>query len=417
MNQVLLSKKLVYFLVFYVLFCGFAIKNLNASKSILFVIDVVYIVLFLRGNFRIKAAGLRFPLFILCLILINALIGILLNDGIIGNFLWGIRNQYFSCVLLLASASFLCINDIKKIFKFFFYFQFLNLGCAIYQYTILGYWGDDNNGAFVNGGGQDIFCGILVTYYLYRYVRHECKLWQFIFILLSSLLIAAIEEEKFIFIETAFIFFYFFLTGKIGLRNVFIALVFFVIMFFSLGTLADIGGENSLEILTDKEAFMEYQENAYEFPRIGSSEILEQMFFKEENQYYWGLGLGMCEESSTLDFINDDFYRRYGWLNYSWFTFHINFLQTGWVGIVLFLSFFVSILWSNIKNKKRAPQKLKYLYDVSNIIVILCVMTIWYNATLRSYNTLIPFFALSLGMIVSRWVKENSKNVPSSLQR
>ena len=188
-------------------------------------------------------------------------------------------------------------------------------------------------------------------------------------------------------------------------------------MFFSLGTLADIGGENSLEILTDKEAFMEYQENAYELPRIGSSEILEQMFFKEENQYYWGLGLGMCEESSTLDFINDDFYRRYGWLNYSWFTFHINFLQTGWVGIVLFLSFFVSILWSNIKNKKRAPQKLKYLYDVSNIIVILCVMTIWYNATLRSYNTLIPFFALSLGMIVSRWVKENSKNVPSSLQR
>lgn len=417
MNQVSFSKKLVYFLVFYILFCGFAIKNLNASKSILFVIDIVYVVLLLRGNFRIKAAGLRLPVFILCLILINAFVGILLNDGVIGNFLWGIRNQYLSCILLFASASFLCVNDVKKIFRFFFYFQFLNLGCALYQYFVLGYYADSNNGAFVTGGGQDIFCGILIAYYLYQYIKHGCKLWQFLFVLFSSLLIAAIEEEKFIFIETAFIFFYFFLTGKISLRNILIAVVFFVMMLLSFNTLSDINGEGSFDILTDQEAFMEYQENAYALPRIGSSGILEQMFFREENQYYWGLGLGMCEESSTLDFINDDFYRRYGWLNYSWFTFHINFLQTGWVGIILFLSFFVSILWSNIKNKKRAPQKLKYLYDVSNIIVILCIMTIWYNATLRSYNTLIPFFALSLGMIVSRWVNENFKNIPSSLQR
>ena len=128
------------------------------------------------------------------------------------------------------------------------------------------------------------------------------------------------------------------------------------------------------------------------------------MFFTDYFQYYFGLGMGKCEDASTLSFINTDFYNQYGWLEYTWFTFQINFLQTGWIGIFLFVMFLISILYINIRNKKKCPDNLKYYYDISIVITILCIMTIWYNATLRSYNTIIPFFVLSLGGIVNRYI-------------
>lgn len=405
MSLSITSRKLVYFIIYYNLFCGFAIKNFGLDKSFLFLIDIVYIIIFFRGHFKINRTGLTLPVIILCLLFFVLLIGAIGNDVAPFNFIWGLRNQYFSLAIFFASASFLSIYDINKIFKFFFYFQFLNLACALYQYFALGYYADANNGAFTSGGGQDIFCGVLIAYYLYGYMQHRCKAWHFIFVLVSSLAIAALEEEKFIFIEIVFIFAYFYLASKkLGFKKIALAIIFIAVFGIGLSLLSQIGGTGSLEILTNKDAFMEYQENAYTLPRVGSSAIIEKKFFTNDFQYLFGLGMGKCEDASTLNFINTEFYNQYGWLQYTWFTFQINFLQTGWLGIFLFIMFFVSIIYTNIHNKKKCPNNLKYYYDISIIITILCFITIWYNATLRSYNTIIPFFVLSLSGIINRHI-------------
>lgn len=234
-------------------------------------------------------------------------------------------------------------------------------------------------------------------------MRKECKTWQFAFVLISSLVIAAIEEEKFIFIEAVFIFAYFYFTGKqMGFKKIFIGVMLIVVLVVGASLLAQIGGSGSLEILTNKDAFMAYQEGAYALPRVGSSPIIEKMFFQDNWQYFVGLGLGTCEDASTLSFINTDFYNKYGWLQYTWFTFQINFMQTGWLGISLFVTLFISIIISSITGKRKCPDYLKHYYDISIIITFLCIMTIWYNATLRSYSTIIPFFAMSLSGIITR---------------
>lgn len=156
---------------------------------------------------------------------------------------------------------------------------------------------------------------------------------------------------------------------------------------------------------------MDYQENAYALPRIGSSAIIENMFFIHGWQDIFGLGMGTCEDASTLSFINTDFYEKYGWLEYTWFTFQINFLQTGWLGICLFVAFFISIIVSSMRGKRKCTDGLKHYYDISIIITMLCIMTIWYNATLRSYNSLIPFFAMSLSGIITRQLSsQNAAN-------
>ncbi len=406
------ARKSVFFTIYYMLFCGFVIKNFGVDKSCMFLIDIVYLLLLFCCSFKIKSAGLSFSMTIWKMLFCVLFLGALINAVPPMNFMWGLRNQYFSLILFFASASVLCLQDIKKIFKFFFYFQFLNLACALFQYFVLGLFRDANNGAFTSGGGQDIFCGILMAYYLYQYMHKECKTWHFAFVLISSLVIAAIEEEKFIFIETVFIFSYFYFTSKqLGFKKIFIAVIFVTVIGIGINLLAQINGGWNLDVLTNKEAFMDYQENAFALPRIGSSSVIERMFFHNDWQSFFGLGLGTCEDASTLSFINTDFYNKYSWLQYTWFTFQINFMQTGWLGIFLFVAFFISIIVSNVKGKRKCPDYLKHYYDISIIITILCIMTIWYNATLRSYNSIIPFFAMSLSGIVTRQlVSQNHSN-------
>lgn len=401
------SKKIIYFIIYYTLFCGFAIKNLNLNKSILLFVDILCLILLLKNKFKIKVTNLQNIVFVLTLLFFFLLVGAGLNNVSLTNFIWGIRNQYMALPLFFAAASFLSIKDIEKILKFFFYFQFLNFSCALYQYFVLGYYEDINNGAFINGSGQDIFCGILMACYLFYYINKKCKLWQLIFVIISSLVIAALEEEKFIFIEAMVLFmYYFFIAGKINLMKIFIAIIFIFILVLSVNMLSDINGTGSLEILTNKDAFISYQENAFELPRIGSSKIISEKFFFSEWQNLFGLGIGNCEDATTLNFIDTSFFNLYGWLNYTFFTFHVNFLQTGWIGIILFILFFIFILINNIKGKMHCHNELKYYYDISIIITLLCMMTIWYNATLRSYNSVIPFFMLSLGSIVTRQNKK-----------
>ncbi len=403
MSSVRLSKRLVYFTIGYTLFCGFAIKNLNFGKSCLFLVDILCLLILIRDNFKLKKTNLFGTIPIIIFLMLSLLIGAGINSVSIPNFIWGLRNQYIALPLFFASASFLCLQDIHKLFRIFFYFQILNLICALYQYLVLGYYQDLNNGAFINGNGQDIFCGVLVTYYFYQYINHNCKLRPFIFILFSSLVIAALEEEKFIFIEIAIIFTYYFITsGNISIKKILLAITFSLMLIIGLSILAEVNGEGSVEVLTNKDAFMNYQENAFTLPRIGSSQVISEMFFKHDYQELFGFGLGNCEESSTLSFIDATFYNQYGWLRYNWFTFQINFLQTGWLGIILFLSFFTYILWSNIYNRHKSPDKLKHYYDISIVIIILCVITIWYNGTLRGYNSPFPFFALTIGNIITR---------------
>ena len=405
------SRKLVYFVIGYNLFCGFAIKNLAFNRACLFFIDILLVFILLRGNFKISQTGLKLPTAILGFLFPVLLIGAVINGVEPANFAWGLRNQYLSLAIFFASASFLRLQDIDKLFKFFFYFQFLNLTCALYQYFVLGYYMDTNNGAFINGNGQDIFCGVLIAWFLFKYTNRECKLWQFVFVLLSSLLIAAIEEEKFIFIETIIIFLYYFFVGKkLDFKKIMTGAALIAILVVSSAVLTDINGSGSLEVLTNREAFVSYQENAFELPRVGSSQVISTMFFTQEWQNLIGLGLGMCEQSTTLSFINDDFFNRYGWLNYDWFTFHVNFLQTGWIGIILFLSFFLSVLYTNWRNKKRCPKELKHYYDISIIIAFLCFATIWYNSTLRSYNSIVPLFVLSIGGIVTKQLTNKLRN-------
>lgn len=124
--------------------------------------------------------------------------------------------------------------------------------------------------------------------------------------------------------------------------------------------------------------------------------LYKNMFFETPIEAFFGIGLGKATEAN-LPFLDTSFFTKYQYLNYNWFSFQNLFLQTGWVGITLYVSFFFSLLIYNLYQKYSAPVRYRYLYDITITIALICILVIWYNATLRLSYAIVPYFVLGLG--------------------
>lgn len=125
--------------------------------------------------------------------------------------------------------------------------------------------------------------------------------------------------------------------------------------------------------------------------------------FETPIEAFFGIGLGKATEANLP--FGHIFFTKYQYLNYNWFSFQNLFLQTGWVGITLYVSFFFSLLIYNLYQKYSAPVRYRYLYDITITIALICILVIWYNATLRLSYAIVPYFVLGLGPCVTRELK------------
>lgn len=404
----------IFWMFVYECFSCFLMKNFGAPKAIAFGMDYFYLILFVQAMKTKSSKELFLPTLIFIALFVSTIVGMVVNSSEISNFIWGARSEFWGLTVLYASVKFLDIDNIERIMRFFFSFQFLNLACAAYQYHILGYYQDLNNGAFLGGAYQDIFCAILFAYYFYKYIRKEDKLWKLIFVALSGLYIAVVEEEKFIFIEFAGIIAYYFVSTGLNFTKVLIMVGSVIAAIIALPILNSVNGQDSMEMLTSWDNFIGYATMVgygYELPRLGSSVIISAKFFGDSLQDFFGLGLGMCEDASTISFINTAFYQQWSWLHYMWFTFQIQFMQTGWVGIILYIAFFASVLVVNFKNRASMPEKYKYFADFSVAMSFIAIAVIWYSSSTRGQAGNFVFFAIAIGLAISRQLNKNNKMI------
>ena len=394
-NTVFTSKtstvgNILYWLFVYQCFSCFLMKNFGAPKTISFGIDIFNLIILVYVLKQKASKELLLPKVILCALIISTVVGMVGNSAELTNWIWGARSEFWNMSVLFACVKFLTLSDIERIMKFFFKFQFLNFACAAYQYHVLGYYQDLNNGAFVGGAYQDIFCALLFAYYFYKYIRHEDKLWKLLFVGLSGLYIAVVEEEKFIFIEFAGIVAYYFVSTGMNFAKILIMAGCVAAGVIALPILNSVNGQDSMEMLTSWDNFIGYATMTgygYELPRLGSSAIISAKFFGDTTQV-----------------------QQWSWLHYMWFTFQIQFMQTGWIGIILYIAFFVSILAVNLVCRKNIPDNYKYFADFSVAMSFIAIAVIWYSSSTRGQAGNFVFFAIAIGMAINRQLKSN-KNV------
>ena len=407
--KTLWMKRLLLCALWWHLFSNAVNKNVVELSNVFSLVpDLLLVFLMLSDVIRLEKTGLRAAKWSVYVMVGTCLLGLVVNSSSIFNFAWGYRCSYLQIAALFVTASLCTLRDFHKLFEYLYYFFILDLLLAVYQYVVLGYYQDLNNGAFMGGAGQDFFCAAVFAYHYYMYIEKKCPIKKVAFIFAGCVLIAVLEEEKFIFIELAGIVAYQTLVSKFSVVRLALLILVVIGLSYGIDYMGEVNGHDT-STLTDINSFVEFAQMVgygYELPRVGSSVYIEKMFFHDDANVLFGLGLGMCEDSS-LSLVDTSFFERHGWLNYFYFPFQIGFLQTGWVGVISFLALFVIMIVQQWKSMLKAPRGMKAYHHITIVLSFIAIGTYWYNGTLRLGNALLPYVVLAIGFVANKYYKSN----------
>jgi hypothetical protein len=134
--------------------------------------------------------------------------------------------------------------------------------------------------------------------------------------------------------------------------------------------------------------------------RLSSVTALSERVLTNPVQRIFGLGLGNCD-TSAFAICNTPFYRNYGYLHYIWFTIAMIFLETGYVGLIIYSGFFVVCLLRASGHLRTQTDDLIYS-KLSILIAGLCLIVMVYNASLRTEPGYMFYFVLAAPYICGR---------------
>ena len=300
---------------------------------------------------------------------------------------------FFACVVLLTE------KNINSIMNMLCAIQIVNFLLTIYQYAVLKLDQDNLGGIFgIEKGANaysNVYLCLLCTYMLIRYLTKKTKILPMVLTIGSALVIAVLAELKIFFIEILVIVLMGILLSNPSARTV------KTIVFIAIGLVVAIALFGSLfpehlAILLSWVLLTQYTTESiagYRINRMNAFSEINKIFFKDNPlRNLFGYGFGNCEEGTA-------FYAQYSHYKYSWFTHQVSFLDTGFVGILFIASFFVLVYIFSAKSKKVNPENSAY-YTLGQIMSVLCMIWIVYDASLRSEVAFMAFFALAIPLAI-----------------
>lgn len=372
-----------------------------SMDAILFVL----VFLMLRDKKIIVSSSIK-PLMILVLIFfLYTLFTYLFNYQSVFYYIWGLRNTFSFYVAFFIFAVYLSQEEATlwlKILDVLFWIHFV---LAIFQFSFLGVRQDYLGGLFGTTIGTNgysiVFLCIVITKSLLCNFNGTEKPFVCILKCLAALTFAAMAEMKFFYI--AFIL-------MLILASVFTKFSKRKFVMIVVGIIGVAIGSVVLTGLFGFEGFMSW-ESIWEFAtkenysseddlnRFSAIFTLSKTIVTEPAQRLFGLGLGNCDTSRVAIF-NTPFFQQYQYLHYDWFSSVMMFLETGIIGLVLYISFFVTSAVLSHKQLKKANSN-KLFCQLAFIMSILCVIISFYNSSLKIYCAYMVYFVLSLPFIRS----------------
>lgn len=317
--------------------------------------------------------------------------------------LWSYRNLmrfflfFFSCAVLLTH------KDVKNLLKIFTVMFWVNLGVVSIQFWLLGFKQDNLGGIFGTdmgcNGHLNTFLCIYLAYVCVQYMARKMSFSYFLAVSGGSLYIAALSELKFLFIEYVIILFMSILVSRFSLRIVFMIAGASVGLFIGIQLFNRYfpGWEFTLEQIMDYAGTGGYSTET-DLNRITALQTVTKYFLTEPDKFLLGMGLGSCDTSS---FFQSTFFLQYGErLHYNYLLHAFTLLETGWIGFIIFLAFFVSILILAWKCSKEVSRDRRTLCLTTMLVAAICLIQCFYNNALRVENSgYLAFFALAIPFI------------------
>ena len=403
---IITGKKTVLFILYFTIIMETLICEFKFPSFIRYINDLAIVILLfftMRTKTIIKFRQIKcsFILISIVMLFLCFWISSIVNLVPIQLLIWAIRNTFRGITFMIGCICFLEEEDIHKIFNNLFIFQIINMILALYQFFILGHIMDFVGGIFGygNGAGINIFNALLISYFFNAYLQKKESLIKLIIVVMTSFIIAAIAEEKMSYIFFLVIVFIAILFNKISFRKILCINISIFTLIMGLNLLK-LYYPDMYEIMTNRDLLIEYSsatyDEGYKIPRLGAFKFIDKKFFANSiDNKLLGLGFGNCE-TSNIKIFESEFYEVYGHYNYRWFTHQWIYIECGIIGFISYIMFFVLIILYYIKN---IIKNNKYFIITGLCMTVCCVITIWYNATLKVDMSYLAFFSMSIGFV------------------
>lgn len=403
------KKILIYIQVIYVCFMLWLRDVVGLPSAILYLTDVITVlIIFLQFRDIIrgfKTATVSPQIWIFGLIVSFMLLGAVINLVNPKLVIWGGRNNirffvfFFLCIALLSK------RDVEKFVDMFKVFFWLNVVLMTFQHFVQGYRDDFLGGFFGVASGCNAYVCVMLclitAIILAEFNSSQAKLGTLLIYCAACIYIATLSELKIYFLELVLIAAVQLLYTKPSKKTVGICITVAVILIAGFSFVKRYNPD-ILKVFLDSDAREYYLSgngytNSGDLNRLSAIQELYAKFFKGDRLHtLLGFGLGSCD-SSSFSFLQSAFYKKYEYLHYRWFTHAWVFLEQGAIGIILLITFFVSIAVCIMRTKNRT------IYDLITFSFLpTCVIGIIYNNSLELETCYLIALACSVPFIIHK---------------
>ena len=339
------------------------------------------------------------------------LVGYLFNYQSVFYYLWGLRNNIRMFVAFFAFAYLADWEDANGWIKALDVLFVINFAVVILQY-FSGYGQDYIGGIFGTSKGCNgsllIFLCIVFAKTILSFMRGEEKMSKCIFVSVASLLVSTLSELKMFFILFILILFMAsFMTAHSIKKTLFFAFGAVLVVLFS--TLLTVLYKDFTDFLSFDSLIKALTDTGYatdeDIGRFTALPVISQRFLPGFFRKLFGLGLGNCD-SSSLSMFNTPFFKSHQTVHYSYFSYAFLFLETGFVGLALYASFFVASFFVSRKLKKLDMAD-EFACQMSIILSVISLILLVYNSSLRMEIGFMLFFVLALPIISANEQRES----------
>lgn len=339
------------------------------------------------------------------------LVGYLFNYQSVFYYLWGLRNNIRMFVAFFAFAYLADWEDAKGWIKALDVLFVINFAVVILQY-FSGYGQDYIGGIFGTSKGCNgsllIFLCIVFAKTILSFMRGEEKMSKCIFVSVASLLVSTLSELKMFFILFILILFMAsFMTAHSIKKTLFFAFGAVLVVLF--GTLLTVLYKDFTDFLSFDSLIKALTDTGYatdeDIGRFTALPVISHRFLPGFFRKLFGLGLGNCD-SSSLSMFNTPFFESHQTVHYSYFSYAFLFLETGFVGLALYASFFVASFFVSRKLKKLEMAD-EFACQMSIILSVISLILLVYNSSLRMEIGFMLFFVLALPIISANEQRES----------
>lgn len=345
-----------------------------------------------------------------------------------GQILWGIRNNFFFIFFFFICIDNLKTKDVDRIMKNVVRLQIYNVLCGIVEFIIFHKRNDFLSGMFGTEQGANaylnIYLVVICAYCFVKYLHKTISVNILAAVIISSIFMAAISELKFFFFELAVIFVLptlFSVKGSLFKRLFAVAIgiagLYIGFRIFALVNSDSLDNMTSFQNIIDYNARTDFGKNDIRVSRFTAISQVNEYFFHDNilNKLI-GYGLGACESSETFKWCHSTFATMYEQIGYRNISTSMLYLETGFIGLIMFFGIFVFIV--SLAIKYRRVKELNSYAIFTLIMSVMAMMNIIYNSSLRREISFLVFFTLSLLFIkIREYRAELNKNKNTEIKK